>query len=324
MRKKVLSILVVMILLILGVFIGSSAAASIEVDSQQDQVKILSDVYIAKDQVMTGDIVGILGDVKLEGQAQGDVVAILGDIEVQGEVQGDVVAVLGDIEATEEIQGDAVAVLGDVAVKNKINGEAVSVLGSIILEQGGEVFGKITEVEIGQINENIHLDFPPLAGFFSWWFKLVKLVFVFALAVLILAIMPNRVEKMAGSLEEEVIKKILVGLGVLVGTPIIVFALIISLMGLPLIPLFVGGLFLIRLLGFVAIALFVGKRIERVGGLEINTFIKLALGVLVLEGLRLIPVVGAIFWLLITILALGVVISTKFGTAKPWFEKSDY
>ena len=62
----------------------------------------------------SGDIVSILGDTRVTGEASGNAVAVFGNVYVDGRMDGDVVAVLGDVELGPhaEIGGNVVAVGG--------------------------------------------------------------------------------------------------------------------------------------------------------------------------------------------------------------------
>lgn len=65
-----------------------------------DIVKFGSDIHIASNQVIKGDVVAIGGNILIEGKVEGDVVSTQGDISIgpEGEVGGDVFAALGKIE----------------------------------------------------------------------------------------------------------------------------------------------------------------------------------------------------------------------------------
>lgn len=290
MKRKSL-ILLLSLLLVVGIGLFSSAGAEVEVNIDQgnEVVKILNDIHIPADRTVTGEVVAILGDIKIDGQVTGDVVAVLGDIEVN----------------------------------NTVTGEVVSVLGSI--EQGpqGEITGGITELGGSQMMGEIGFGLP-FIGLFGWGFKLVRMIVVFGLAVLVLALIPEQERAMAVSFRRNNLRKLVFGFLALILWPVVTLVSVISIVGIPLAPLIVLAFFVVKFIGYVAVALFVGERIKQVGNLNVNLFLQLLMGVVILGLLGSIPVVGGISYLVVAIFSLGVIIDTKFGTGDAWFDRDNF
>jgi cytoskeletal protein CcmA (bactofilin family) len=92
-----------------------------------DVLRFNEDIYIARDEIVEGDVVAISGDIEIEGRVTGDVVSTAGDILVG---------------STAEIYGDVVATFGEVTV-----------------EPGATIEGDVAEVDLGGAHK---LDVPHL------------------------------------------------------------------------------------------------------------------------------------------------------------------
>ena len=100
-----------------------------------------------------GDRVRVFGDVVVnEGEeVTGQVVAVLGSVRINGEVGDQVVAVLGTVE------------LGPKAV---VHGDVVTVGGRLHRAAGARVDGSVTEVALGDMSASISLPVAERAGAF--------------------------------------------------------------------------------------------------------------------------------------------------------------
>ncbi|MCK8825298.1 hypothetical protein [Fuchsiella alkaliacetigena] len=254
------------------------------------------------------------------------IVRVMDDIYIseQESINGDLVAILGDIEVNGTVNGDVVAILGDVSVNNSIRGDLVSILGQVNQGENAEIKGTITQVS-GFNKELLRsTNFTlPVDVFFSWGFKISRLIMLYGLTVLLFIIIPKHERRMMYALEESPGKKLGLGLLSVILFPLLILVFLLSLIGIPLIPFLILAFIVTRFIGYVAIVLWVGDRIEKVGSIGLNIFVKLLLGVIALWILEAIPVIGGIAYLVITFLALGVVLDTKFGTNKPWFNKQE-
>lgn len=63
-------------------------------------VRIFSDAEVARDEIVEGDVVAVMGSVRVEGHVEGDVVAVMGSVTLLpgAAVEGDVVAVGGPLD----------------------------------------------------------------------------------------------------------------------------------------------------------------------------------------------------------------------------------
>jgi hypothetical protein len=249
-----------------------------------------------------GDIVRIGGGsvtVQENERVDGDVVAIGGPVTINGEVSGDVVAVTGGLT------------LGPRAV---VRGEVTAVGGPFKRDPGAQVLGKVNEVGIGGNGETIppyrinarNLIFGSLASRVGNLSATIARVLMFMLFVLIVTAVGQRpVQQIAARIVAEPLRAGLVGLlGEILFVPVLVvtiIALVISIIGIPLLILVPFGIILIgvvMLVGFTATAYIAGGWVldrfhvrrsvgEPGGRAERSPYLVVATGLLTIAGLTL-------------------------------------
>ncbi len=78
----------------------------------EDIVRLGTDIHIAKNEIVKGDVVAVGGDILVEGKVEGDVVSIGGDISITSDanIEGDVLTSFGKIEIKPgaKVSGDIV------------------------------------------------------------------------------------------------------------------------------------------------------------------------------------------------------------------------
>ena len=241
----------------------------------------------------SGDIVRIGGgsvDVSQNERVEGDVVAIGGPVNVDGEVTGDVVAVMGGLT------------LGPHAV---VRGEVTAVGGPFKRDPQAQVFGKVNEVGIGGNGQTIppyrvnvrDILFGSLASRVGRLSTTVVRVLMFILfALIVTAVAQRPVQQIAARISAEPVRAGLVGLlAEILFVPVLVvtiLALVISIIGIPLLVLVPFGVVLVgivMLVGFTGAAHVVGNwTLERFGRAERNPYLITAVGIVVIAGLTLI------------------------------------
>jgi hypothetical protein len=238
-------------------------------------------------------------------RAHGDRVRIFGDVNVQADeyVSGQVVAVMGSVRVDGEVGDQVVAVLGSVELGPKavVRGDVVSVGGRVHRAQGAQIRGGVTEVSLGEPSLPVQVHWPR-----EWWgpmyvfggfgpvprligstFRLLLLVLFAWLALLIAR--PS-VESASHRLSENPVQATFVGIAaqiLLVPTLIITaIVLAISIIGIPLLlllPFVVLILLVMALVGFAGAAAAVGQWLRgRTGLTGGGSFADIFLGVLVI------------------------------------------
>jgi len=244
-----------------------------------------------------GDVVRIGGgavDVAENERVEGDVVAIGGPVTVNGEVTGDVVGVGGGLT------------LGPHAV---IRGEVTAVGGPFKRDPQAQVFGKINEIGIGANGQTIppyninmrNILFGTLASRVQRFVTTIVRVLMFILfALIVMAVGQRPVQQIAARIGAEPVRSGLMGLlAEILFVPVLVvtiLALVISIIGIPLLVLVPFAIILVgivMLVGFTGTAYLVGGwTLDRFGRTERNPYLIAAIGVVVIAGLTL---VGRLF-----------------------------
>lgn len=261
----------------------------------------------------------------VSAESGNSIVRIMNDITVPaGEtVNGDVVAILGDIRIDGVVRGNAIAILGDIDLNNIVHGDVVSVLGDLRKGPNAQIYGQTVEAsrpeDFRAPNINIR-HFGRWSGI-NWGMRLFNLAVLFGLATLILALLPNQVRTMSAALAGDTGRKLLIGFVTVLLIPALFLITAISIIGIPLLPILALVLVAAKFIGYVAVALHMGGRIKNTAGMSGNIFLELGFGVLILWLVRLVPVFGWLSALLVTMFAFGLVIDTKFGTNNPWLRR---
>jgi hypothetical protein len=198
-----------------------------------------------------------------------DIVRIGEDIDVDEDelVTGDVVCIGGDLTIAGTVEGDAVCVGGTMTLDSTavVKGDAVAVAGKLKSHESAKVKGQSVSVAIGPFAHGI----PPLSaakiihsrpGTSSPFFLLLGL-FIFALVIVVLlsAFLPGPTGRLETTTRRSFWKSFLIGLlGEVLIVPFFVL-LIISIIGWALIPLAWIALVAAFLFGLTGFSLLLGN-----------------------------------------------------------------
>ncbi len=230
----------------------------------------------------------IFGDVVVEQDEEvtGQVIAVMGSVRVDGEVGDQVVAVMGSVE------------LGPSAI---VGGDVVSVGGRIRRAPSAQTRRSVTEVSLADSDFNVHVG-PWFDGWSPFmWFggfgavpRLVgtglRTLLLLLLTGIVLVVAGRSVEASAQRVSDNPVKTTLIGLVAEILIPPVLFltaiVLAISIIGIPLlllIPFVVLFLLLIALVGFTASAAAIGRAVQRRFALgNGGSFVGVCIGVLVI------------------------------------------
>jgi uncharacterized RDD family membrane protein YckC len=286
-------------------------------------VRFGSDSRLPEDESAEA-VVTIMGSTTIEGEVSDAVVSIFGNTRVTGPIGHDVGAVFGNTYIDAEIGGDVFAAFGDVELGPHaiVSGEVVAVGGSVKRDTHAIVSGAIQEVEFagkfGRLEwlrpwlKHCLLLARPLAiepGL--GWAWTIALGFL-AIYALIAVLFTSSVEKCVRTLETRPGQSVLASIITVLATPAVFFLLVITVIGMILIPFVATALFFAGFFGKAVVLAAIGRRVTRFA--EEGPFAHVAFAVLVggaiVLGLYLIPVVGFLVYKLLGILGLGVVLYT--------------
>jgi hypothetical protein len=265
-----------------------------------------------KDKVLSGDhVVG-------PGEKAQDVVVLQGNLKMEpGSEAEQVTTIVGDIDLGPgvSVAQEAVAILGDIHVSPgaRVGGDAVSIGGKIVIDQGGEVDGQQVSVNVPGLVRTL---LPGRLFRPNPWLRAVGIVAEFAvffvLGLLFLTLAPRRLEAVTASLAHKPLKTVLIGLLATIAMPVLCVLLIATVIGIPLVAVQALGIVVAAVLGFSALALFIGRsagaRLSRGGEV-----LRLAIGTAAMVAVGQIPVIGTMAWITAWLLVFGAVVRTRFG-----------
>ena len=266
------------------------------------------DVTVAEGETLNGDVVCIRGRATIDGHVNGDVTVVAGTLEIKGSVAGDVASI---------------ATHTTLARGARIDGELTNVGGSLE-RNGATVHGQVVNVPLG-------INFGPWTGgfvhgwsglvWFLFWLKLFSLFLFFVCALLLAALVPDRIRLISDEAPHRFFSALVFGLvGYLVYVITQIF-LFFTIIGIPLVFLVYLVFLILKWLGMCGIFHHVGARIGRGLGREMSLLGAILLGFLPFALLRVLPglagsCMGAVIWFGIEILGVGYLIVTRVGTRR--------
>ncbi|MFQ5877100.1 MAG: hypothetical protein ACE5JH_05345 [Acidobacteriota bacterium] len=267
-------------------------------------VSLSSDVHVPEDVVHRGELVAILGDVRIDGSVTGEVVVILGSLHISGTVESDVVSILSRTTLT------------DTAV---VEGELVNIGWDLDRARGSRVDGEMVNVDFMSL-----IPFSGKGGGISgllrviFLLKLAALAFLFFVVLLVAALMPRRVSLIAAALPLRWGWAILAGILAWSAFTVSCCLLAITLIGIPLAMALGLAMVVTKWLGLAAILFLLGQTLGRNVLKRDLPHLSCVLGGFVVYALlSLVPVFGGIFKLALSVLAVGLAIVSRFGTEGP-------
>jgi uncharacterized RDD family membrane protein YckC len=272
------------------------------------------------------DLVLFGGSADIQGEVERDVIAIGGSVKVSGKVGGDVVVIGGKGTFSGEVNGDTVVVAGraDVAKTARLDHDAVFIGGPFKVSEEAEIGGERTLVPFGDLLPQIewfkaYLVRGPLLGrwltFSLAWPWLVAGTFVVIYFGFLLAF-PAAARAVYTTLEERPVTSIFTGLLTMILFAPLTFLLIISLVGILVIPFLKISLLLALVFGKIGVFCFLGRGLARTSGTSKFNVPVLAFfaGAIILMLTYAIPLFGIFAWAMATVFGLGGAIVALFGT----------
>jgi hypothetical protein len=270
---------------------------------------LLASVSVAANDAQGRDAVKIGGDVTIEeGRETKDAVAIGGSVTVLsgGHVAGNAVAIGGDVilKASAQVEGDAVAIGGEILK------EAGASVGGNEVAMFSEFSGVMRAMQ----------RWGPLG--LLWRLYLASVVLHF-LVVAILAVVgllpillwPEPMQVVAATIRQHALKSVVWAVGGLLASVLLILLTTGSLLGILLMLVLGLALVVLGFLGCVGTGLFVGERMFPASGRsEVRFFL---LGMLILGVVGLVPVVGGLVLLAVSVVGFGAELVSRVGRVQP-------
>ena len=285
--------------------------------------------HFGADQTISADstqseAVTIFGNTTVDGHLTDAAVSVFGNTTVNGTVDDAAVSVFGTTTINGKVGDAAVAVFGDLILgpNADVGGEAVVVFGKLLRSPGAQVRGGVQEVgsfgpfrNLGGglrawIDSCLLMARPLWIGENLGWAWLVAACFLIFYLLLAL-LFPSGIEKCVEVFEQKPGGTFLAALLSMMLTPVLMVLLVITGVGIVLIPFLAVGLFFGTLFGKAAVLAWLGRRVTRLfgrDGVMGSVLLAVFVGSLIVWLLYMVPVLGFLLYKFFGILGLGMVV----------------
>jgi uncharacterized RDD family membrane protein YckC len=287
----------------------------------------------------TDSVVAVFGSASNNGTARQDVVSVFGDTSVNGPTAGSAVAVLGNVTINADIGENVVAVLGGVTLgpAAHVHGHVVSVLGTVTQDPAAIVDAGVERVlpeaftsAAGLrrwVGHGLMLGRPLVIGSgLSWlWGLSFALLALYSILALLFR---EATEHCIATLNDNPGMSLVVAILAVMLTPLMLFLLAITVVGILVIPIALVLLFAAGLFGKTTVLGWVGGRCFglRAGSAVPHPAAAVLVGGLLVMLAYLVPVLGFMVFILLSMMGYGAVLyallkrirhSTSGGMAPP-------
>jgi hypothetical protein len=273
-------------------------------ETGNDGVNIFDELTIPAGQTHDGNIDCIRCHLTIDGHVNGDVVVVAGKLDLNGSVDGDVVTVVSQTKMAPGV---------------RIEGQLTNV-GGRLDRNGASVAGEVFNLPLG-------LTFPMGAGLwgagwglfssaFFWW-KMFAVFLFFVCALLLSALVPDRIRLISEETPVRLFSAFLIGLVGYMVLAMVQMFLFVTIIGIPLVFLVYLVFVVLKWLAMCGVFHQIGTRVGRAFGREMSLLGGILLGLLPFALLRFVPFcIGWSIWFLVEILAFGCLILTRVGTRR--------
>ncbi len=216
----------------------------------------------------------------------------------------------------------ALAIGGNVILKQgaRVDGDAYAIGGKVVQAEGATIggtkgtFGDEHD-ERGMMGMHRNRDqFLPMY-FFQASFRIFAAMVGAILGIILLRTAPAFVPNLAATVRQYPGQSGLWGIGAMVALVALNIFLAITLIGIPLIPLFSLVVSLTSLVGSLGISLLIGQQVVK--NSRSSSLQQFLIGLLIVTVLALIPIVGGIVVFVVSLFGLGSLLVWKLGKRQP-------
>ena len=311
--KKIIRILI-LVLLLSAVLIPSTATAS---GFSDDKVVFGGNFTLDSGETLNGDLVVFGGNVILEisSTVNGDTVVMGGNVTSNGTINGNLVALGGLVELLEEAR-----VIGDLTVLGSSFDQAPGayISGNIITEENIP-FDFTLPDNIGLFEGDFPaFQFRELPFVSASWFFFQVLIWT-GLAVLLGLFIQNQAPVVNRAAFGQPVMTFVVGLGIVFIAPLVLVALILTILLSPVSLLGIFALLAAWIVGLVSLSIEIGKKLAQALDQNWPVPIMAGAGMFILSLLfngfqHIVPCVGFIPKFILGLWVTGAVVLTRFGT----------
>ena len=267
-----------------------------------------------------------------EGETQDNIISWGGEIRIEGTVTDSVINFGGTIIIEGEVEKTVLGFGSDIILKStaRIEGDVLSLGGTLdkdpeAIIEGDTVYFSTSD----EVSKFLKEGFAGVFGFsllpLLIIFRLITLVIWFILAIILVAIFSKQISFASNQIRTSFWPIFGTGiLSIIIFTGLIIFSVFLCfiLIGIPILLALAAIGIVIKIFGRVVIFYFLGGWIFKAfGGKQASGLLTVILGLLLFGLLGFIPVIGALFSFVLSIIGWGVVIRTKFGSVENWFKR---
>lgn len=299
----------------------------VEENETVDGLSVIGGTVVV-DGTVDGDLSVIGGSVTVNGNVTGDVETMTGDLRIDGDVGGDVDAAGGNVRlgSNGQINGSLSTAAGGATINGVVREDAEVAAGSIYLGESALIGGDFTyagELErsdgaevSGEVAEDPSVAAGPIEypTALQWVLALYALVINLLVGAILLLLAPGFARDVAGRASGSVLGSVGVGLVVLIGVPILIALLAITVIGLPLA---IAGVLLFVLYVWIATVygqFAVGAWLIGLVGAR-NRWLALLVGLLLVGIVSQVPYVGPVVSGIVALIGVGA-IALALGDAR--------
>jgi cytoskeletal protein CcmA (bactofilin family) len=257
-------------------------------------------------------------------------------MEPESRVTGDVVLFGGNVTSDGEIEGNLAVLGGNVILKSQavVQGDVILLGGNVQKQEGAQILGQ----EVSETSFDIPFDFHWVGPDIRWpslspaslagqglWF-LFRCFMLAALAMLVILFLPEPTKRVAAAVVEQPLMAGGLGLLTAILTPIVLILLVVFIITIPLAILLVFAVIVAVLFGWIAIGLEVGHRLADIFKWDLHPAAAAGLGTflfsVVVLGIGFVPCVGWTAQVIVSFLATGAILLTRFGSLSYSFKSA--
>ncbi|MFN2450467.1 MAG: hypothetical protein ABR508_11880 [Candidatus Baltobacteraceae bacterium] len=208
------------------------------------------------------------------------------------------------VGSDQQIEGNISVYGGDAIVEGRVDGDVTSYGGSVDAENGGVITGNVNQYGTSWAS---WMPFGPSAGLAAQNRKVLTRLAYSIIVVLAFLIFPLRVRKALDRIEHHPGLSAATGVMALVAIVPLAIILIISVIGLPLVPVEFIAIFAGILIGQAALGILIGRRLFElvVPRATPSPLAALIIGLVVLSAAEILPAVGGLLTGLVCLVGLG-------------------
>jgi hypothetical protein len=258
-----------------------------------DSLTIFENQVIPEGDIVSGDAICVFGNLDIKGDVRGDVVAVFGNVDVYGKVNGDVVAVFGNVNVHKS------AIIG---------GDTVGVFGNVDKDPEAIIRGETADTNMGNVGR--YFDFIPNMSFNS----IIGMMIVYGLSCLVVMLVPDRVRLMTDRSRYNLGRYLGIGLLVMLVIILLIPLLIITIVGIIPAILLLIVFMIAAFVSTTAVYILLGQKIAAAVEGKNAIFIHLLIGMVVVNALTIVPVLGVLATMAVFFVGLGAAFDTRLGS----------